>query len=534
MHAPVAHVAAAPSTAPPAAPSRAPRRGIADLARDWDLLGPRGFAIVGGAVTALGIILLFVLAANRGWITPAMRVAIGALVSAAAVGVGFWVRRRYGQMQMSLGAVGAGIAGGYATLAAAAARYDLVPDWLALPLAGVIAAVAVVIAIAWSSELLATIGLLGAALAPGLQAIDTGMTWPAAAFAVIVLAATLPLAIPRCWTLLLAGIAAVVTAQVAWLAHAVDLSADAGTTAVAAALVLVVLSAGIWLQLASAQADLDPLASAFALAAVGLALLLVRQLFEAGQDRGIALAAAALSWGVAWAVLRRRQPSLGLVLGISALTLATVASADLLTGTSLAVTWAAESVLLSALAWRLHDARLQATALVYGVLAGVHVFAVDARPDVIFHDPVAGVVTVPSQPWRWQRSPPACWLPPRPFPAPRQACWPGSRSCAPSSRSTATACANGWSSAPPRSARTPLRSRWLRSRSAPGTWRRRSSLPSSVSLSPLPPPGAARSSSWPGRSPGSAVCSPWPCSSTCRSSPSRPSGPSTVRTAAGR
>ena len=251
VHAPVAHVAAAPSPAPPAAPPRPPRRGVADLARDWDLLGPRGFAIVGGAVTALGIILLFVLAANRGWITPTMRVAIGALVSAAAVGVGFWVRRRYGQMQMSLGAVGAGIAGGYASLAAAAARYDLVPDWLALPLAGVIAAVAVVIAIAWSSELLATIGLLGAALAPGLQAIDTGMTWPAAAFAVIVLAATLPLSIPRRWTLLLVGIAAVVTAQVAWLAHASDLSADAGTTAVAAALVLVVLAAGIWLQLAS-------------------------------------------------------------------------------------------------------------------------------------------------------------------------------------------------------------------------------------------------------------------------------------------
>ncbi len=101
------------------------------------------------------------LAANRGWITPAMRVAFGACVSAAAVGVAFWVRSRYGQLQMSLGAAGAGIAGGYATLAAAAARYDLVPDWLALPLAGGLAAVAVVIAIAWSSETVAAIGLLG-------------------------------------------------------------------------------------------------------------------------------------------------------------------------------------------------------------------------------------------------------------------------------------------------------------------------------------------------------------------------------------
>ena len=108
-----------------------------------------------------------------------MRVAFGACVSAAAVGVAFWVRSRYGQLQMSLGAAGAGIAGGYATLAAAAARYDLVPDWLALPLAGGLAALAVVIAIAWSSETVAAIGLLGAALAPALQAIDTGLSWPA-------------------------------------------------------------------------------------------------------------------------------------------------------------------------------------------------------------------------------------------------------------------------------------------------------------------------------------------------------------------
>src|SRR4029079_2032358 len=113
----------------PPTPART-RRTATQLAVDWDLLGPRGFAIIGGAVTAFGIVLLFVLAANRGWITAAMRVAFGACVSAAAVGVAFWVRSRYGQLHVSLGAAGAGIAGGYATLAAAAARDDLVPDWL--------------------------------------------------------------------------------------------------------------------------------------------------------------------------------------------------------------------------------------------------------------------------------------------------------------------------------------------------------------------------------------------------------------------
>ena len=179
-----------------------------------------------------------------------MRVAFGACVSAPAVGAGFWVRSRYGQMQMSLGAAGAGIAGGYATLAAAAARYDIVPDYLALPLAGGLAALAVVIAIAWSSETVAAIGLLGAALAPALQAIDTDLTWSAVAFAVIILAATVVLAVPRRWHMLLVGIAVVVGVQVAWLALDADAEAGAGIAAVVASFVLVVLAAGIWLQLA--------------------------------------------------------------------------------------------------------------------------------------------------------------------------------------------------------------------------------------------------------------------------------------------
>ena len=347
---------------------------------DWDLLGPRGFAIIGGAVTAFGIILLFVLAANRGWITPAMRVAFGACVSAAAVGVAFWVRSRYGQLQMSLGAAGAGIAGGYATLAAAAARYDLVPDWLALPLAGGLAAVAVVIAIAWSSETVAAIGLLGAALAPALQAIDTGLSWPSVAFAVIILAATVVLAVPRRWHELLIGIGVVVGAQVALLALDADASAGAGTTAVLASFVLVVLAAGVWLQLVSGKTDLDPLASSFVLAAVGLALLLVRPLWDVDRNQGYALAGAAVVWAGAWLALRRVQPALALVLGVSSLSLAAVATADLLSGTSLAITWAAEALLLSFVALRVRDARLQATALVYCAITAAHVLLVDAPP----------------------------------------------------------------------------------------------------------------------------------------------------------
>ena len=204
--------------APPPRPPKPPRRSLGQLAQDWDLVGARGFAIAGGVVMALGIGLFFILAANRGWIDDRARIALGAAASALAVGAGLVLRRRYGQYLSALAAVGAGIAGAYATLAAASARYDLVPDALALPLAGVIAAVATVIAVRWRAQIIAGIGLGGAALAPALQAIDTGLTWPSAAFALIVLVATGGVAVARAWDRLLVAISVVVSAQVVALA----------------------------------------------------------------------------------------------------------------------------------------------------------------------------------------------------------------------------------------------------------------------------------------------------------------------------
>ena len=196
---------------------------------------------------------------------------------------------------------------------------------------------------------------------------------------------------PRRWHELLIGIGVVVGAQVALLALDADASAGAGTTAVLASFVLVVLAAGVWLQLVSGKTDLDPLASSFVLAAVGLALLLVRPLWDVDRNQGYALAGAAVVWAGAWLALRRVQPALALVLGVSSLSLAAVATADLLSGTSLAITWAAEALLLSFVALRVRDARLQATALVYCAITAAHVLLVDAPPKLIFEEPVPGM-----------------------------------------------------------------------------------------------------------------------------------------------
>jgi uncharacterized membrane protein len=380
--------------APPPRPSRPPeppappRRTIGELARDWDLVGARGFAIVGGAVMALGIGLFFVLAANRGWIDERARVALGAAASAAVFGGGLLLRARYGQYWSALAAVGAGIAGAYATLAAAAARYDLVPDALALPLAGAIAALGTVVAVRWRSQVIAAIGLLGAALAPALQAIDTDMTWESAAFAVIVLAGVGAVAVPLRWRELLVSASLVVGAQVEWLAADPE-PAGAGTIAVAAAFVLVLLGIGVALQLLAVGAEVDPLAMGFALASFGAALALATQVLDERQDRGVALLAAAAAWAVVLVALHvRRLPDLAAVVGASALALAAVGTADLLSNSALTIAWGAQAIVLAALARRFGDARMQAMGVVYVTLAAVHALATEGRLDLFF-DPDA-------------------------------------------------------------------------------------------------------------------------------------------------
>ena len=92
---------------------------------ELDLLGPRALAVAGGIVTLLGIIFFFVLAVNRGWIGPNARVALGGIASAIVFAAGLELKRRYGTTYAALAAVGAGIAGGYATLLSAAALYHM-------------------------------------------------------------------------------------------------------------------------------------------------------------------------------------------------------------------------------------------------------------------------------------------------------------------------------------------------------------------------------------------------------------------------
>src|SRR2546423_49499 len=60
-----------------------------------DLLGAKALALTGGVVTLLGVVFFFVLAVNRGWIGPELRVACGGIASAIVFSAGLWLERCY-------------------------------------------------------------------------------------------------------------------------------------------------------------------------------------------------------------------------------------------------------------------------------------------------------------------------------------------------------------------------------------------------------------------------------------------------------
>src|SRR3954471_8789782 len=161
-----------PALQPPPPPPRPPSPPF-----DWgklaeQLFAARTLAWAGGVATALGIVLLFVMAASRGWITPSMRVGVGVLVSLGLLGAAVELDRRKWRSDAILAAAGVAIAGLYASLWAATSLYHLVSSQAAAPLAALVAAIAVAVAIRIKQEPLALFGMSAAMLAPLLVSHD--------------------------------------------------------------------------------------------------------------------------------------------------------------------------------------------------------------------------------------------------------------------------------------------------------------------------------------------------------------------------
>ena len=208
--------------------------------------------------------------------------------------------------------------------------------------------------------------------------------------------ATAIAAVPRSWHPLLVTISVVVGLQVEWLAAESVSPPGPGTLFVAALFVFTLLAIGIGRQLVAGQAELDPLALTYTLVSFAATMMLTLQLFDERGDRGATLLAAAAVWALVFAALyARRLPDLGLAVGVAALALAAVGTADLLSDAALTLAWAAQALVFLALTRRLGDARLHAFGLIYLGLAAVSVLVSAGNPAYLFDraaDQLAGVL----------------------------------------------------------------------------------------------------------------------------------------------
>jgi uncharacterized membrane protein len=369
----------APPVVPPAPPrpSEPPSRPQpARPARELDLskvLGALGLAWAGGIVTVLGIVFFFVLAVNRGWINAELRLAFGAAASVAVFSAGFWLRRRFGTTHAALAAVGAGIAGGYATLLAATALYEFVPEVWALVAAAGIAAAATVVAIAWSAELVAGLGLVGALLVPLMTLVEDGeLTAVGTGFAAIVYAAAATVAFRERWsTLLLAALAAAYP-QAAGLAAQSE-ATDWAVVGLTGVFWVLFVATAVVLQARSAGARLEPLGATVVLAAAALACGVSAHLFD-GESwdvsrEGIALGVVAAAHLALGAAFFRRVRDFSSLLWAIGLAVAAVAVAELLGGGWLALAWAGEAAVLAWLGEATRERRFQLSSVAYLALA---------------------------------------------------------------------------------------------------------------------------------------------------------------------
>jgi uncharacterized membrane protein len=333
---------------------------------DWgklaeQLFAARTLAWAGGVATALGIVLLFVMAASRGWITPSMRVGIGVLVSLGLLGAAVELDRRKWRSDAILAAAGVAIAGLYASLWAATSLYHLVSSQAAAPLAALVAAIAVAVAIRIKQEPLALFGMSAAMLAPLLVSLD--VTTGGVLFGAVMVAASFPLLVRFGWRHLVTAVWAIGLAETLGLLGRSWQHLGFGGPVIAAA-VMAVLFVTLTFLLELLPADRSRLTVLGSLTGASAFTISLSAAFFFGGVRevsghslsGITLAGLAAVWALVAAIpVAARRPHADLTDGLVGFALASAAIATglLAGGPALVCAWTAESAMLVLLAERI-------------------------------------------------------------------------------------------------------------------------------------------------------------------------------------
>jgi uncharacterized membrane protein len=386
-----------PPAVPPRVPAREPVR--APDVNFEELFGGRVLAWLGGSAVVLGAVFFLVMAVSRGWIDEPTRVALAFLGSTVLLGVALWLHERKGQTQASLALAASAFASLYASLVVGTVVYDLIADAAGLAIAGLVGAVAAAIAVRWSSQVVAGIGILGALLAPVL--VGAGTSSASLAFMALALVAAVVVLVWQEWPWLAFGSFVVGVPQLLdWLdGERNHLGPALGVLALFWALyVVAALAHEVRVPTRELRVSSAMLLFADVVLVAGAGWALLHEEGRTAEATAWVLGVAAAHLGLGLVTLRGRiSPQIGALLLALGTAISAIGFALALSGPALVVGWAVHAVLLAWVARRTQDERATVGALGFLALALGHVLVFEAPPDALAHgldDPAKGLVGI--------------------------------------------------------------------------------------------------------------------------------------------
>lgn len=219
-----------------------------------DGAGSRILAWAGGVVTLAGVVLLLILAIQRGYLGPLPRVLLGAGLGLVLAGIGSWLHRSPTARTGAYALTATGIAVLYLAVVAATALYDFLPPWGGLLAGLAVTAGGVALAGVWGSQLLAVFVVVCCAVSAPI--ITGGFDALLLGFLLVLLLGTTPVQLVKRWTgLHLAAGLPPVAACLVTINLAINHRADVNATTTA---ILALVTSAVVIILATATAVRRP------------------------------------------------------------------------------------------------------------------------------------------------------------------------------------------------------------------------------------------------------------------------------------
>ncbi|MPZ84641.1 MAG: DUF2339 domain-containing protein [Actinophytocola sp.] len=343
--------------------------------------GSRVLAWAGGVVTLAGVVLLLILAIQRGYLGPLPRVLCGAVLGLGLVGIGMRLHRNPASRTGAFALAATGIAVLYLDVIAATVLFGFLP-----PLAGLVAGLAVaglglLLAARWDAQPLAVfVVVCCACCAPFLT---DGFVPLLLGFLLVLEIGATPVQLAKRWgwLCLAAGIPPVLATLVT-----IALSTGGQDDAATVAYLALVTSAAQVLVATVSRPD-DDWSVGLLLLAPAPAMLGAVLLPKAGAI--VLPAAIGVLLVAAWAL--RRTPRFGLAAGAGASVALLQATATALDGSALAIVLLAEALLVALVAQGMRYPAALAAAALFG-FAGLSVTLSTALPGDLVGTPPDGQV----------------------------------------------------------------------------------------------------------------------------------------------